>query len=94
MRSQPKHFNSRLLICMSPRTFIRVHVCYDSTVMPRQPHTYIEKLFGFPLVEIVLALIAKSVSKYSRLIIKNNNKLNFTTKTIVLFFSFPHKFFS
>ena len=93
MRSQPKHFNSRLLICMSPRTFIRVHVCYDSTVMPRQPHTYIEKLFGFPLVEIVLALIAKSVSKYSRLIIKNNNKLNFTTKTIV-FFSFSHKFFT
>ncbi len=93
MRSQPKHFNNRLLICMSPRTFIRVHVCYDSTVMPRQPHTYIEKLFGFPLVEIVLALIAKSVSKYSRLKIKNNNKLNFTTKTIV-FFSFPLKFFS
>jgi hypothetical protein len=93
MRSQPKHFNSRLLICMSPRTFIRVHVYYDSTIMPRQPYTYIKKLLGFPLVQIVLALIAKSVSKYSRLIILNNNKLNFTTKAIVFFFVSPLIFF-
>ncbi len=78
----------RLLICMSPR-----NICYDSTVMPRQQHSYIEKLFGFSLVEIVLAVIAKSVLKYSRLIIKNKNKLNFTTKTIVFFFVFSWIFY-
>jgi hypothetical protein len=42
--------------------------------MPIQPHTCIEKLFGFPLVEFDLALIAKSVSKYSWLILKKTIK--------------------